>query len=136
MTTSTLSSLVERVMEAKGPDREIDLLISWEVGKHGTTAQHRDARAFFERHGRMPGEKSLRWLPHYTASLDAAMGLVPEWCQFIEIIRYSDGWYVRLAKHSASDTPFMARQAPTAQAGVVAASLRAMEQMKSKTKEG
>lgn len=87
-----LLELAERVEAATGPDRRLDIEIlvtidwrepDWEEGE-------RTAREMAERHGlvyltsrSVEGFNSTwRHLPRLTASLDAAMTLVPEgWCQ-------------------------------------------------------
>lgn len=77
-----LMELAERVEGLEGPDREVDVLIAEAIGwqsdlvsrartwspKNDTTALVADVR----------NDGYLRGLPTYTASLDAAMSLVPE----------------------------------------------------------
>lgn len=65
---------------------------------------------------------ALRWLPAYTASLDAALALaervLPGW--FISLERYSDGWYATTCDHSTSQRRFQGSQKPAALALCIA----------------
>ncbi len=82
-----ISGLVERVEAASGPDRELDCLIENALG---LAKFERDPRVNF-------GDADYTRAPykHYTASLDAAMTLVPE------------GW--GFAVHTADDRARTAR---------------------------
>lgn len=62
-----MNELIERLEKATGPDRALDLAIGEAVGaaNHSGPASHRPFRD---------------WAKHYTASIDAAMTLVPEAC--------------------------------------------------------
>ncbi len=78
--TSTLEELAVRVEGAAGPDREIDAQIAgglgWCVGPEG----NRGGRC-----GRTP-QGTWKVVPRYTASLDAAMTLVPEgWTGIVQL---------------------------------------------------
>lgn len=72
---TALLELAERCEAATGPDRELDELIAAELAgavrevQHGVSHYHRDGRWV-----------SVGEIKPYTASLDAAMTLVPEWC--------------------------------------------------------
>ncbi|MDQ1081415.1 hypothetical protein [Pseudoroseomonas cervicalis] len=66
----TLLALADRVERAGGPDFKLDLAIARAVGALGDEAGFPDA-AFS---ALIP----IRHFPRYSASLDAAMGLVPE----------------------------------------------------------
>lgn len=89
--SAELLALAERVEAATGPDRELDALIAIEMFDGG--ADHLDdprdvtrARSVIISHGARPGNfevvgfsgVSLQTAADYTASLDAAMTLVPD----------------------------------------------------------
>ena len=74
MTRQTLLDLAARVEGLAGPDREVDEAIQCTI--HGATAE-------MQRHGHNAYHKNGRWISigkilSYTASIDAAMTLVPE----------------------------------------------------------
>jgi hypothetical protein len=78
--TEQLIALAERVERAEGPDRELDALI--EVAVFGFPQRAYDQANGLRNRGADPLDKML-WLknwgvPRYSASLDAAMTLVPE----------------------------------------------------------
>ena len=100
-----LNDLAERCEEAMGPDRELDCAIlvaidwrydDWEEGE-------RTAREMAERHGlswlvsrSVEGYNSTwRHLPRLTASLDAAMTLVPEGWRMAALCE-REPWFCRL----------------------------------------
>ncbi len=60
-----MKNLIERLERATGPDRDLDIAIGEAVGAadHGWPAYHRPFKD---------------WAKHYTASIDAALTLVPE----------------------------------------------------------
>ena len=87
-----MTNLSERVMSLSGPDREVDAEIAVFL-KHGCRANLADDLEYLSMpnkhdpgHGVAPGHywfhcrsgMSLRSAPNYTASIDAAMTLVPE----------------------------------------------------------
>lgn len=80
MGTNAMNDLIERLEKATGPDRELDLAIGEAVGEanHSGPAHHRPFR---------------EWAKHYTASIDAALTLVPE------------GWWMTLDRYVISDEP-------------------------------
>lgn len=82
MTTDRdLLELAERCEKATGPDRELDALIfivaEWPTWKLQTACEPFPEQV---QPGRIQGPDSIGWrqAPAYTASLDAAMKLVPE----------------------------------------------------------
>lgn len=85
----TLIELAERVEAATGPDRELDKAIAehalgWQPPvKNGSCGPNYSGRGAYEWHD-AAGEANGFYVPSYTASLDAAMSLVPE------------GWWVTL----------------------------------------
>ena len=113
MTTETLRDLISKLEAAEGPDRELDGRIAWVLGwrfNGGVTPDDKDFGMWpdIAGHWHKPGDRfadignsaeyndpehgfpSGRWddPPPYTASLDAAVGLVPE------------GWAPRISKAS------------------------------------
>jgi hypothetical protein len=86
--TENLNALADRVEAASGPDRELDALIAiqvawrWEGWAEGDIAVEESARKFGVEYvvDRVANSHKSIWklLPRYTASLDAAMTLVPE----------------------------------------------------------
>ena len=108
------SNLIHRLERATGPDRELDAEIAVAI-KHDLPAPMGECQATL----RFPHKsddcaegtywlvqlsgKSLRTAPHYTASLDAALTLVPEGCQWtIEAdtawLRWPEGDKIREAQ--------------------------------------
>ncbi|WP_103727617.1 hypothetical protein [Novosphingobium sp. HII-3] len=76
MDRETLLALAERVEKATGPDRELDRLIAPLVGIRVVEEGHPLGRCYYDENGHgVP-------LPLFTASLDAAMTLVPEGYEF------------------------------------------------------
>jgi len=68
------AELIARLEKAEGPDRSLNVGIAHEVGLYSGN----NGKWFYPDGGRVPGG-----LPRYTASLDAALTLVPEewgWC--------------------------------------------------------
>jgi hypothetical protein len=83
--SETLSSLIKRVEEATGPDRELDLLIYRATTKEGSVEEK--IAAMRDSLGREPSDAAKSLYrdsernfspPRYTASIDAALTLVPE----------------------------------------------------------
>lgn len=72
---TSLARLIEKLEAASEGSRELDLWISHLAGKHGSTFHHNEA---FERIQRGRKLLDMKWLPHYTTSLDTALSLVPE----------------------------------------------------------
>jgi hypothetical protein len=107
-----LASLLERLREAKGPDREIDRELQGEP--HGTT----------------------RWsfIPEYTASIDASLALVerllPGWKRSL-FEKRGGGWIARVSSPrwetftSGEDDPL-----PTAPLALLAALLSAIKEVR------
>lgn len=78
-----LEELAARVEAATGPDRELDAEIALAVGivkeREGNTFfGHRDYSCMVLERGYYDHDGSAPELPHLTASIDAAMTLVPE----------------------------------------------------------
>jgi hypothetical protein len=79
-----LIALAERVEALDGPDREVDRLICPLQGIRSKDEGHSLGRCYYDANGHgVP-------LPAYTASLDAAMTLVPEGWEWT-ISAYADG---------------------------------------------
>lgn len=79
-----LLKLAERVEQLSGPDREVDALIWLEVTPGAT---RKETRFIHKASGKeqiidetRDASRRLIIVPNYTASLDAAMALVPEGC--------------------------------------------------------
>jgi hypothetical protein len=122
--TTTLSDLISRVEKLTGPDREVDAAI-WEA-----TEANQDYKSIHHYGGDLviryypgPPEPTYHRLPRFTASLDAAMTLVPE----------GRGWVLKSvartceARISGEDgTPrFIGASAATPALALAAAALRA-----------
>lgn len=99
MSKSALLELAERVEKASEPDRELDVLILAEIenrdvrwdgnlllGRH-RLPPHDECRLGSIDPGKLARNFSVAWsspeCPPYTSSLDAAMTLVPEGCDWI-----------------------------------------------------
>lgn len=67
-----IASIIERVEAATGPDRDVDAAIAPIPGLRVVDEGHPLGRCCYDENGRLAA------LPRYTASLDAAMTLVPE----------------------------------------------------------
>jgi hypothetical protein len=88
MTRAAMLALAERAEKATGPDRELDAAIAvavcwrWEGWSEGDLAVEeaaaRSGMAYVADRVRNSTNSIWRLLPAYTASLDAAMTLVPE----------------------------------------------------------
>jgi hypothetical protein len=78
MSAETMVALADRCEAASGPDRELDAKIARETG----AVNPRTARAGFGFGYVDRGQWACSFVPAYTASLDAAMTLVPEGCSF------------------------------------------------------
>lgn len=120
----TLAALVARVEQAAGPDRELDVLISVAVGR-GDEETH--VITYIPEMGLKP--QRVAWRPNglagdvecrrYTASLDAAVTLVPEGAGFV-LSAYGDG-----TAAFATITVGTTTKAATPALALVAAALRA-----------
>lgn len=72
----TLLALVERVVALKSPDRNVDRAIAPIIGIRVVDEGHPLGTCYYdENHHGVP-------LPRFTASLDAALALVPDGCNF------------------------------------------------------
>jgi hypothetical protein len=81
MTRDDLPALIARVEAATGPDRKLDSMILLAVTPGGSWRQNSDGVWLLRvEDDSTPGEtaRTYRDPPAYTASLDAAMALVPE----------------------------------------------------------
>lgn len=88
-----ITNLIERLEKATGPDREIDALIHVMLGASGFDSEWRydtfkeniSSWAFRNEIGRVCANYKI---PHYTASIDAALTLMPNvrwiWCVWHE----------------------------------------------------
>jgi hypothetical protein len=113
-----LLELAERCEAATGPDRELDAEIASTLGWANVGPGNRGGRC-----GRSP-EGTWKTVPRYTASLDAAMTLVPEgWDWELEFIGGTSVANMLLARgtfNGAAQTPALA---------LCAAALRAAQEM-------
>lgn len=124
----TLLELADRVEAATGPDRELDAAI-WLAVTPGATRKQTVIPANGQRQGWTIDETReatgrLIIVPHYTASLDAAMTLVPEG-RFVGALNQCDPggeWHARIECHHAVYEDATAKTAATA---LLAAALRA-----------
>jgi hypothetical protein len=108
----TREELIARLEAATGPDRALDEEISRGVNPDEWLVRDRHAPA---------GEEGWGWdIPRYTASIDAAMALIPDG-MFVAVKRYSDGWYARVAAENTSPVSFRGEQKPAAIALCIAA---------------
>lgn len=91
-TLADLTALIERLEKAGGPSRELDAQIAYAVQLDRSDVHNREFVTVFERHGpEEMGRVADTWnIPKYTASIDAALTLVPEgWSKTID--EYADG---------------------------------------------
>lgn len=65
-----LSSLIERLEKAEGPNRVLDATICWALGHEPWAGEKEETLPFF-----MEGSKIDKLTPAYTASIDAAVSL-------------------------------------------------------------
>jgi hypothetical protein len=117
-----LEALAVRCEQASGPDRELDALVCAAAGfTVEYDRKHNDPEPYYE------PVKDYSWqrVPAYTASLDAAMSLVPtDW--HVSINGCNDSWHVRL-NETACGTVGVSTGFSTLLCGVLtAASLRAI----------
>lgn len=72
---ATLSALQERLRLATGPDRELDAVLGFEIG--GASRGLLSPTEIW-----IHDDRGFDYLPHYTASVDAALALVEKlgWC--------------------------------------------------------
>lgn len=137
MTKAVTPEIIEKIEAAAGPDRELDVLIAEHVAWQGdlvararTWSPHNTTAALV---ADIEMDGYLRGLPAYTASIDAALTLVPEGAG-LSIQRYwiaaVDG-YVWSAGVSTGGVPsnprkvFASYDAANAALAITAASLRA-----------
>lgn len=123
-----LASLLARVEEATGPDREIDTDICVALRQYSE-----EGYARFGRHhpvGYYLAHQGIA--PNYTASLDAALGLcervLPGWMRFVGDLDPSDMRACATITHERPPTPAFRGFAPQGQyaLALVAALLRAL----------
>lgn len=145
-TRTALVALIERVEKAEGPSRELDAAITrcvhpdwrvdrdkfWSEGNHDAWCIRRDGRLD------MPCDEAL---PRFTASIDAALTLVPEivapstpagrWPATVDIRRHDDGTgWASVQEHDAvcegaEDELYVEASAATPALALCAAALRA-----------
>jgi hypothetical protein len=110
---ATLLALAERCEQAAGPDRELDAEISVVVGRHETHVERRSdgTTKLLPWRGDGTGSYNID-CRRYTASLDAAVTLVPEGC----------GW---MAMNNASKVGVWPSHGATPALALCAAALRA-----------
>ncbi len=124
----SIAALIERLEKLTGPDRECDVAIfrvlkpeyagpEWQL--YGRGLRHVNDSSDV----RTP-EPPERTPGYYTASIDAALTLVPEGMDYVELKRFSDGWYAKVDEASHEPDRFVGYQKPPAIALCIA-SLRA-----------
>lgn len=133
-----MTELSSRCEAAEGPSRELDAEIASFIG--GTVIPtYRLANGSLSGHSEFVGVvsgTSSRWLPFYTFDLGAAMTLVREDWESVEIRRTDDGkWHVGLAHndmHLMAEDPeefyVEAVSCATPALAICAAALRALAQ--------
>ena len=118
----TLLALAERCEKANEPDRQLDLTIGQAVGSVDSRVRWNDAFGFG-----YPG-KSVD-VPRYTASIDAAITLVPkgwEWgCGYKDATGEPWAWVGKPRAGSADWEPMVPRNAATAALALTGAALQA-----------
>lgn len=94
-----LLELADRIERAEGPDRKLDARIWWETyGRHHKA----DDRASWQRNPASaasrywPGWEKRDEIPHLTASIDAALTLVPEGAAWWRVEQDSEGFWSRV----------------------------------------
>ncbi len=121
-----MKDLIERLEKATGPSRELDADILWLVDKRRAEKVYWSAvvglpKALPDWPRPLSGLGSLAVLnysPSYTASIDAALTLVPEGMFVRKFSQFSDGWYCTIINGSAS---YAGDQKPAALALCIAA---------------
>lgn len=123
----TLLRLAERVEAATGPDRELDVAIVY--------ALHPDIGRY---EGQCIGDPPIFWhdpyrkqpCPKFTASLDAAMGLVPEgvWdhLKVYQPDHYDELWEVHLCRNANLRKPVIRGVGRSHALALTATALRAL----------
>lgn len=109
----TREELIAALEAAPGPSRELDARIGFLA-----LPPEKHAKQWTDESGEWC-TNGIHW-PRYTASLDAAMTLVPEEI-FVSLTRYTDGWYALIALRSESTVSFRGEQKPAAIAICIAA---------------
>lgn len=118
--------LAERVEAASGPDRELDALIHEVFGLPFEMEYWSEADT--------TPQRNLSKVPHYTASLDAAMTLVPDGWNWGVWMRHD--WREQNAQvwHPARDASTLHGYAATPALALCAASLRARASAKEQSR--
>lgn len=113
-----LLELAERCEKASGPDRELDAAIAAVSGYRVVDEGHPLGRCCYDRNG------ISIVLPRYSASLDAAMTLVPaDWHTSLRGI--NDSWHVSMNPTSRGPIAETFAFSATPALAAIAASLRA-----------
>lgn len=127
----SMVEIAERVERASGADRELDCLSAAAVDLrpedgHQSAAEKLEQCGLSEMVRLSSRDQNMwsRWIPHYTASIDAAMSLVPG---NAKVVIDNDGCHCRISKSDDPDWPWngYAGLASTMPLAIVAASLRA-----------
>lgn len=97
---SKIEELISSLEKATGPNRELDILIGQATAVYGWRVCDDGCVECYIPDGHEYGEgwfDTGQELPAYTASIDAAMTLVPEGWYCVEILRDNEGeWVPRL----------------------------------------
>ncbi len=130
-----LLDLAARCEAATGPDRELDVAIAlslpgfFNAGPYYDGAKDRIGTIDVDGNKSIPGNDPLMLVRHYTASLDAAMSLVPEGQRRVEFGTYNGGgaWaYVHVGSERGEQLG--ESEADTETLALCAAALRAIAQ--------
>ena len=141
-----LLKLAERVEQLSGPDREVDALIWLEVTPGAT---RKETRFIHKASGKeqiidetRDASRRLIIVPHYTASLDAAMTLVPKTMSLVDLTlsweppepevfpACSITWYPAAVIHNGKDWHALTASGATPALALCAAALRALAKEK------
>lgn len=137
--TIAIAELADRCEQATGPDRELDVLLAYEAGLirggdgHGYYYGAGNECDYVLERGCDAREQDAPELPYFTASLDAAMTLVPEgWGPALDSVErgklpMAELWHHE-AKHDGGGMPYQERAkgvATTLALALCAAALRA-----------
>jgi hypothetical protein len=135
MNGTKLLELAERCEAAEGPDRELDCLIAaaLELRPEGMDISAADSLRIwglheFARHSESHQNVWSRCLPRYTASIDAALTLVPEGMWVACLTQDDTGWWAGLCRPGERQKDWLAGWGPTPSAALAltAAALRAL----------
>ena len=127
-----LAELIAQLEKATGPSRELDEAVCRflgtfpEITNTGYDWHRSKIDGQIWRAANVDGTRSENWTaPAYTSSIDAALALVPEKCQFVNLTHFSDGWYASVGKHSVDGIRHEGNQISTPALALCIAALKA-----------